>query len=122
METIKELAKNAIKSVINDYGETRTTEYHEDTNTASIILNNGWVVSIIRPDFGADNKHWSVAVCDYNGYFDWNVLKPFGTEKSPNALGDHKMIDTGCILCDTEERVVQIIKAIQAFKPLSYPM
>ncbi len=26
METIKELAKNAIKSVINDYGETRTTD------------------------------------------------------------------------------------------------
>ena len=111
--TIKEIAAQGIKSVRNDMDEIRHTTYDEKTKTASIIFPNGWVASVIRDD--ENPEKWSVAVCDYNGYFDWNVLQPFGTCKKPNILGDHKMVDTGCVMCDTEDRVCDVLQGIKAF-------
>lgn len=106
--TIKEIAMQGIKSVHNDMGEIRHTRYNEKNNTASIIFPNGLVASVIRDK---DPTKWSVAVCDYDGYFDWNVLKPFGTEKAK----DHdKEYDTGCVVCDTEQKVCEVLAGIKA--------
>lgn len=111
MNTIKEFAAQGIKNMGNAYGEVRHSEYHEDTNTASVIFPNGWVASIIRSN--DDPTKWSVAVCDYNGYFDWDVLKPFGTKKATTKEG--RTYDTGCVICDTEERVCEVLQGIKSF-------
>ena len=79
-------------TVVNDMGETRKT------TKSSIVFPNGWVGSIVTPGDGKAN--YSVAVCDYNGYFNWNVLKPFGTKN-------------GVILCNTEEEVCRALSIIE---------
>lgn len=75
--------KFGIPEITNDYGE------HRKTFARSIVFPNGWVASIIedpRPDL---NTKYSVAMCDYNGYFDWSILNKYGARD-------------GCFYCDTE--------------------
>ncbi|MFA6843563.1 MAG: hypothetical protein WCR33_04100 [Bacilli bacterium] len=79
-------------TVVNDMGETRKTSEH------SIVFPNGWVGSIVKPSDGS--AEYSVAVCDYNGYFNWNVLRPFGTDK-------------GVILCKDEQEVCRALSIIE---------
>ena len=57
-------------TAVNDYGEVRFS------NPRSIIFNNGFVASII--DTPEEEKKYSVAVCDYNGFFDWDLLNNYG--------------------------------------------
>ena len=76
-------------TVRNDMGEIRRTR------DSSIVFPNGWVASIIKKD-----KEYSVAVCDYNGYFDWNVLKSFGESN-------------GTIICNTEDKVCKALTIIE---------
>ena len=92
--------KFGVKEVINDYGE------HRHTRERSIVFPNGWVASIVEND-GVDvyhpdgrhtkeyksNKKYSVAMCDYNGYFDWAILDQYGA------------ID-GCLYCDDELEII----------------
>jgi len=81
-------------NTVNDMGEKRETYEH------SIVFPNGYVGSIVEYPKG----EFSVAVCDWNGYFNWNILKPFGT-------------DQGTIICKTEEDVCNallIIKSINS--------
>lgn len=98
MEMLHEYTeKYGVPSVVNDYGETRNTR---DT---SIVFPNGWVASIVKntqhPEFEAP---YSVAMCDYNGYFNWSKLNEYGA------------ID-GCIYCET---VLDIIIACETIRRL----
>lgn len=97
MELLKEYSgKYGLEEVVNDYNE------HRKTSENSIVFPNGWVASIVEND-GVDvfhsngnhtkeyrsNKKYSVAICDYNGYFDWSLLNQYGAIE-------------GRIYCETE--------------------
>jgi len=84
--------KFGIPEVVNDYGETRCT------NPNSIVFDNGWVASIV--DTPEDTEAYSVAACDYNGYFDWNILNNYGT------------VD-GRFHCDTIDEVIASCEIIR---------
>ena len=108
MESLKKYSeKYGIKEVINDYGE------HRHTRERSIVFPNGWVASIVEND-GVDiyhpdgkhtkehksNKKYSVAMCDYNGYFNWSFLNQYGG------------ID-GCLYCDDELEIIVACETIR---------
>jgi hypothetical protein len=73
---------------------------HRTPNKSSIPFPNGWVASIVTLDYG-----FSVAVCDYNGYFDWNILNQFGAYK-------------GTIDCKDEDEVCKALSIIEALKSI----
>lgn len=108
MELLKEYSeKYGLKEVVNDYKE------HRYTNDRSIVFPNGWVASIVEND-GVDvykqngehikefksNKKYSVAMCDYNGYFDWEILNQYGAVE-------------GCIYCDDELEILVACETIR---------
>lgn len=78
-------------TVRNNMGEIRKT------TKSSIVFPNGWVGSIVKKD----NGDYSVAVCDYDGYFNWNILKPYGNDK-------------GVIICKNEEDICNALFIIKA--------
>lgn len=85
----------SVKSVINDYGETRLTREN------NIVFRNGWVASIVENTSHPEkNKKYSVAMCDYNGYFNWDILNWYGA-------------DEGCFYCDTEEEICDALTVIE---------
>lgn len=87
--------KFGIKEVINDYGE------HRHTRENSIVFPNGWVASIVPNVNHPDNDaKYSVAMCDYNGYFDWSILNEYGA-------------DNGCFYCNTEEEILNACEIIR---------
>ena len=99
--------KFGVKEVINDYGE------HRRTRERSIVFPNGWVASIVENNgvdvYCSDGKHtkeykskkkYSVAMCDYNGYFDWSILNQYGA------------ID-GRIYCDDELEIIVACETIR---------
>lgn len=106
----EEFIKRAIPEITNDYGEVRKTKEN------SIIFHNGWVASIV-PNRGVivygssgesrreypSHKKYSVAICDYNGYFDWEILNQYGANR-------------GCFYCDTEEEICEALSIIEKLK------
>ena len=86
--TIKDFVSRGV-TVTNNMGEIRRT------SDSSIVFDNGWVASIIKNEEG-----YSVATCDYNGYFDWNVLEPLRK-------------GSGAILCETEDEVCKVLEFIE---------
>jgi len=76
--------------VINDMNELRIP------SRASIPFSNGWVASIVTTDNG-----YSVAVCDYNGYFNWGILNSYGAER-------------GKFQCKTEDEVCNALAIIES--------
>lgn len=108
MKLLKEYSKKyGLKEVVNNYGE------HRQTQENSIIFPNGWVASIVE-NHGVDvwqpdgkhtkefksNKKYSVAMCDYNGFFDWEILNRYGATE-------------GCIYCDTELEIIIACEVIR---------
>lgn len=111
MEILKEYSeKYGVKEVVNSMGE------HRRTFERSIIFPNGWVASIVSnkgitvyhpsgsqtTEYHSDKKY-SVAMCDYNGYFDWSILNEFGG------------VD-GCLYCDTELEIIIACETIRRYK------
>ena len=88
--------KYGLEKVENDMGETRRTRY------GSIVFPNGWVASIVkaRHDNNPTNAKYSVAMCDYNGYFDWEILNKHG------AIN-------GAIFCNTYDEVIAACEVIR---------
>ena len=82
-------------NVINSMGEKQITQDN------SIVFSNGWVASIVK---WSDNTY-SVAVCDYDGYFNWDILNLFGA-------------DNGKFSCDTEGDVCKALAIIQNLKSI----
>lgn len=77
-----------VPKVKNSYGEIRRTGLN------SIVFENGWVASIVdNTQYPEKNAKYSVAMCDYNGYFDWDILKKHGADSN------------GCFYCNTEEEI-----------------
>lgn len=100
MKKLEEYAKEfGITEIVNDYGEHRKT-----LPKSRIIFPNGWCASIVNKSKYSEEPLYSVALCDYNGYFDWSTLVKFGSE--PN----------GVFLCKTED---EIIKACEVIRQLS---
>lgn len=96
MGLLKEYSsKYGIEEVINSMGEHRFSTDH------SIAFPNGWVASIVEnKEHPEINKKYSVAMCDYNGYFDWNILN------------QHGAID-GCLYCDNELEIIVACETIR---------
>lgn len=108
MKMLKEYAKKfGVKEVVNDMGEKRNTK------ETSIVFPNGWVASVVGNNgvtvFSSDgtkkeefksNKKYSVAMCDYNGYFNWTILNQYGG------------ID-GCLYCNTELDIIIACETIR---------
>lgn len=91
----EEYIKRAVPKVINDYGETR------ETTQNSIVFPNGWVASIVEnAQYPEKNAKYSVAMCDYNGYFDWEILNQYGA-------------DRGCFYCNTEDEICKVLSIIE---------
>lgn len=88
-------SKYGMESVVNDYGEIRQT--YVDGGFGRIIFPNGWCASIIQKNNGV----YSVAPCDYNGWFDWDVL---------NEYGGH----AGCFYCHTEKGAIDACEIIRS--------
>lgn len=96
MELLKEYGeKYSIPEIINDYGERRKTTENR------IIFPNGWAASIV-PNLSHKeiDAKYSVAMCDYNGYFDWSRLDKFG------AIN-------GCFYCNTELEILMACEVIR---------
>lgn len=96
MELLKEYAvKFGVEWVKNDMGEYRKTRYN------SIIFPNGWVASIVenRSHPEIDGKY-SVAMCDYNGYFNWDILNKYGAQD-------------GCFYCGSELDIIIACETIR---------
>lgn len=108
MDLLKKYSeKYGIKEVINSYGE------HRHTSERSIVFPNGWVASITENNgvdvYHPDGKHtkefksdkkYSVAMCDYNGYFDWTILNQYGAIE-------------GCLYCDDELEIIVACETIR---------
>lgn len=94
----KEFIQRAVPEVVNDYGETRKTREN------SIIFPNGWVASIVEnTQHPEKNAKYSVAMCDYNGYFDWSILNQYGA-------------DNGCFYCDNEDEICKALTIIEGLR------
>ena len=96
MEMLKEyVQKFGIAEIINDMGERRITKEN------SIVFPNGWVASIVKKSDGGKNHHlYSVAMCDYNGYFNWKILNEYGATD-------------GCFYCDNELDIIIACETIR---------
>lgn len=86
--TLQDFVNKGI-TVINEMGEVRKTD------NSSIVFPNGWVASIVKKE-----DKYSVAVCDYEGYFNWNILKPFGE-------------GSGTIICKDESEICRALTIIE---------
>lgn len=89
MELLKEYSKKfGIPYIVNYNGETKHTSENY------IIFKNGWIATIVEnrnhPEI---NGKYTVAMCDYCGYFDWRILNQYGA------------ID-GCLFCNTELEII----------------
>lgn len=88
------IKKYGIKNIKNDYGEIRATRRN------SIVFPNGWVASIVNNTYLSQKGKYSVAMCDYNGYFDWEILNEYGAEQ-------------GRFYCNTDEEIISICEIIR---------
>ncbi len=107
MELLMEYGKRyGVEEVINSMGE------HRRTTEKSIVFPNGWVASIAenngvkvfsvsgyRTEYKS-NKKYSVAMCDYNGYFAHSILNQYGATD-------------GCIYCDDELEIIIACETIR---------
>jgi len=102
LKSMKELEayrnEHGIDRIVNDYDEERTTNVHR------IIFPNKWCASIVEnvtyPEKDAD---YSVALVDWNGNFDWDVLDKYGA-------------DEGCFYCNTESEIIDACEVIRGLK------
>lgn len=88
------MKKYGIKEVKNDYGETRCTR------EGNIVFSNGWVASIVENVNCPEKGKYSIAMCDYNGYFNWEILNKYGAEQ-------------GKFYCNTDTEIISICEIIR---------
>lgn len=105
---ISDFVERGLNGVVNDYGETLHTVY-DDSYRTSIVFSNGYKASIINKGIDKDlNTIYSVAVCDWNGYFDWEVLQRFGAEKGKE--------NHGCVITTDEDEICRVLTVIEALR------
>lgn len=79
------ISKFGISRIVNDYGEVVCSTRHK------VIFRNGWCASIVHRE-----NHYTVAAVDYNGRFDWSVLKNRDTGYSPMVCEDIGSVISAC--------------------------
>lgn len=108
MEKVLEYSKKyGLPEYESDYGEKFKTSAH------SIAFDNGWVASIAEnhgisvhlPGGGTEqeflsDKKYSVAMCDYNHFFNWKILNRYGAIE-------------GRLFCDTEQEIIDACEVIR---------
>lgn len=84
-----------IDHVVNDYGETRFS------SNGNIIFDN-WKCASIACNMSHPEKNamYSVAACDWNGWFDWDLLNQYGAVN-------------GCFYCNTEDEIISACEVIR---------
>ena len=103
MKLLKEYSrKYGLNNVFNNVGGIR------HSTERSIVFPNGWVASIVENTSNPDKKAmYSVAMCDWDGYFDWAILNKYGA-------------DSGCFYCNTELEILiacETIRRLENRKP-----
>lgn len=104
---ISDFVVRGLNNVINGMGEIR------NTTNSSIVFPNGWVAIILDKNtkpYLKQTKRYSVAVCDYEGYFNWDILIPFGAQKEVKE-------GYGCFATDDEDEVCRILSIIENLPP-----
>lgn len=98
MKTLREFVDEGL-TVINDMKERRESYADLIRNYTSVVFSKSTVASVI---YNNNELYYSVAVCDYNGYFNWNFFddSPFKTDK-------------GSVICKNEFEVCLILSWIE---------
>ena len=91
---IQDYVNKGLNGIVNQMGEIRNTE--QSQYGYSIVFPNGYVASIINKEF-----YYSIAVCDYEGYFDWKILNKFDDKYG------------GMVYCYTEDEVCNVLEFIE---------
>jgi hypothetical protein len=103
MSNLETMASQDIIDVINEFlAKSVPISCYQGKRTSglnSIVFENGWVASIVPS--GKREARYSVAVCDYNGYFDWEVLRKYGSKN-------------GCLCCNTGDELRSILTIIES--------
>ena len=96
------IAKFALREVINSMDERRVTDKE------SIIFPNGYVASICynskNINAKKDDTSCTVATCDYDGYFNWDILNQFGNDQ---------YVSSGIFHCKTELDLLIALESIR---------
>ena len=94
---IQDYVNEGLEYVIDEMGEIRKTTYSD--TYISIVFPNYRVASIC-----VDENKYSVAVCDYEGYFNWRTLDSF-------KKGDKNK--SGAVICYSEDEVCNILEYVK---------
>ena len=105
MQTIA--AMKNLNAYINKYGlESVTNDYDEIVygTSSHIIFPNFCCASIIaKKDDDGEIMCYSVALCDWNGYFDWTVMNEYGATD-------------GTFRCYSEDDVIEACEIIRHYQ------
>lgn len=94
-DSVKEYIKTyGVEKVETSHGEIRYTRY------SSIVFPNGWVASICNNHFNPKKGKYSIAICDYDGYFDSKVLIMHGYKD-------------GVIYCNSDKAIIRALDWIR---------
>ena len=87
--------KHGLKEVKTSYGEIRKT------NARAVVFENGWVADIVENlQYPKKQGKYSIAMCDYDGYFNWEILNEYGA-------------DDGCFYCNTDDEIINACEIIR---------
>ena len=89
--------KYGISHVENDYGE------YVYTTSGHVMFPNFYCASIITKTDEDGNVSYSVAMCDWNGYFDWCIMDEYGAKN-------------GCFTCNDENDVIEACEIIRHYQ------
>ena len=99
MELFKEYReKFGLAKAIDSMGGVRKTREN------SIVFDNGRVASVVTDV--AHGCKYSIATCDYDGYFDWDILNEHGA-------------NDGCLPCNTELDILIACETIRRLPSLT---
>lgn len=93
------IRKYGLEKAENDYGEMVYT-------TPSIIVFPNFTCASIIKRWDDDYRHiigYSVAMRDWNGYFDWTAMNEYGAKD-------------GCFCCDDENDVIEACEIIRHYQ------
>ena len=92
---------------INKYGLGRVEDDYGNyvyTTSNHIVFPNFACASIItKKDDEGNIDCYSVAMCDWNGYFDWNIMNEYGA-------------NDGCFYCKDENDVIEACEIIRHYQ------
>lgn len=100
MDILQEYSeKYGIPEVIDAFNE------YVQTNKHHIVFPNGWIASIV-PNLSHKeiDAKYSVAMCNYEGFFDWEILNQFGATE-------------GCFYCNTDLEILIACETIRRLRP-----